>query len=154
MIISIVGARKYKDEQSVRDFVKGLPDRSVIVTGSCKGPCTWAASEAKVRGLQTIIFSPDLTNVHGKFEVAKRYYENNRRLVQACETLHAFISKEGGFTGGTKFEVEYALQIGTEAGLHWEGSICQSVCQYTFPFIHSRKRFFTAWQRFFVETFA
>lgn len=154
MFIGIVGARKYKDKQSVIDFVNELPTDSVIVTGSCKGPCRWAAFEAKARGLRTMIFSPDLKNVHGRFEVAKRYYEKNRQLVQACDILHAFISKEGGFIGGTRFEVEYALQIGMRVGLHWEGSICQSVCQHTFPFIHSGKRLFTAWQKFFVETFA
>ena len=154
MFIGIVGARKYKDRQTVIEFVKRLPADSVIITGSCKGPCRWAASEAKSRGLRPIIFSPDLNNVHGKFEVAKRYYEKNRQLVQACNVLHAFISKEGGFTGGTRFEVEYALKIGTEVGLHWEGSICQSVCQNAFQFSHSGKRLFTSWQRFFVETFA
>lgn len=154
MIIGIVGARKYKDKQSVIDFVKELPHDSVIVTGSCKGPCKWAACEAEARGLLTMIFSPDLNNVHGRFEVAKRYYEKNRQLVQACDILHAFISKEGGFTGGTRFEVEFALQIGLEVGLHWEGSIYQTVYQRTFSFIHSGKTFFTAWKSFFVETFA
>ena len=68
--------------------------------------------------------------------------------------LHAFISRAGGFTGGTKFEVEYALQLGMRVDMHWELSICQSVCQFTFPFIRSGKRFFTAWEDFFVETFA
>ena len=119
MFIGIVGARKYKDEQSVIDFVKGLPDDSVIVTGSCKGPCRWAACEAKARGLRTVIFSPNLENVHGRFEVAKRYYANNRQLIQACDVLHAFISEEGGFKGGTKFEVEYALTLGMAVRLHW-----------------------------------
>lgn len=153
MFIGIVGARKYKDKQSVIDFVKELPVDSVIITGSCRGPCRWAACEAKARDLRTVIFSPNLENVHGRFEVAKRYYENNRQLIQACDILHAFISKEGGFTGGTKFEVEYALKLGMDINLHWERSICQSVCQYTFAFMRPQRKFFRDWKAFFQDTF-
>ena len=63
--IGIVGARKYKDRQSVIDFVNELPVDSIVVTGSCRGVCTWAGSAAKARGLQVKIFSPDLNNVQG-----------------------------------------------------------------------------------------
>jgi len=153
MFIGIVGARKYKDRQSVIDLVKGFPTDTVVITGSCKGPCTWAAEEAKARGLRIKAFSPNLENVHGRFDVAKRYYKNNRKLIQASDVVHAFISKEGGFTGGTKFEVEYALKLGMEVSLHWERSVCQNVCQYTFPFIRPEAEFFSDWKAFFQDTF-
>ena len=120
MTTGIIGARKYRDRQSVIDLVRTLPSNLVIITSSCRGVCTWTATEAKARGLQVIVFSPDLQGVDSKFEVAKRYYERNRKLIEACKVVHAFISKEGGFTGGTKFEVEYARRLGKPVELHWE----------------------------------
>ena len=101
MTIGIIGARKYRDRQSVIDLVRTLPSNLVIVTSSCRGVCTWTASEAKARGLRVIVFSPDLQGLRSKFEVAKRYYERNRKLIEACNVVHAFISKEGGLSGGT-----------------------------------------------------
>jgi hypothetical protein len=128
--IGIVGARKYKNRQSVIDFVNELPVDVVVVTGSCRGVCTWAGSAAKARGLQVKIFSPDLNNACGKYEIVERYYDRNRQLISACDVVHAFISIEGGLTGGTKFEVEYAKSLGKDVFLHWENSNTERLCPY------------------------
>jgi hypothetical protein len=153
MFIGILGARKYRDRQSVVDFVTALPADTVIVTSSCRGVCTWAASEATARGLRVIVFSPDLQGVRSKFEVAQRYYERNRKLVEACDVVHAFISQEGGFTGGTKFEVEYARRLGKPVELHWENGISQRTHQYSLSLREPGKPFFSAWEDFFVRNF-
>ncbi len=149
--IGIVGARKYKDRQSVIDFVNELPVDSIVVTGSCRGVCTWAGSAARARGLQVKIFSPDLNNVQVKFEIVKRYYQRNRQLISACDVVHAFISSEGGFTGGTKYEVEYAKHLGKDVFLHWENSITERISQQmSLPF--SNKDLSTGWMNFFLYT--
>jgi hypothetical protein len=153
MTIGIIGARKYRDRQSVIDLVRTLPSDLVIVTSSCRGVCTWTATEAKARGLQVIVFSPDLQGVDSKFEVAKRYYERNRKLIEACDVVHAFISKEG-LTGGTKFEVEYARRLGKPVELHWENGISERIYQYSLSLTQHGKPFFCAWEDFFVKTFA
>ena len=149
--IGIVGARKYKDRQSVIDFVNELPVDSIVVTGSCRGVCTWAGSAAKDRGLKVRIFSPDLNDAQGKYEIVERYYDRNRQLISACDVVHAFISHEGGLTGGTKYEVEYAKNLGKPVFLHWENSITERVSQQkSLPF--SNKDLSTGWMNFFLHT--
>ena len=150
--VGVVGARKYKDKQSITDFVNGLPVDSIVVTGSCKGVCTWAGSAAKARGLQVKIFSPNLNNVRGKFEIVQRYYQRNRQLISACNVIHAFISKEAGFTGGTKFEVKYAKSLGKMVFLHWENSIVERVYQKSLPFSNHAKELSSGWMNFFLHT--
>ena len=59
--------------------------------------------------MEVIVYMPDLTNIRAWFEVPKRYYQRNKEMVEACGLLHAFISKEDGFIGGTRFEIEYAV---------------------------------------------
>jgi len=150
--VGIVGARKFKDRKSVIDFVNGLPVDSIVFTSSCKGVCTWAGSAAKERGLQVKIYSPNLNNARGKCEVVQRYYQRNRQLISACDVVHAFISKEAGFTGGTKYEVKYAKLLGKDVFLHWENSIVERVYQKSLPFSNHAKELSSGWMNFFLHT--
>ena len=149
MNIGIVGARKYKARQSVVDLVSSLPADSIIVTSGCKGVCTWAKKEAEKRNMKALVYAPDLQNIRARFEIPKRYYQRNRELIQACDIVNAFISQEDGFTGGTKFEVEYAVKLGRPVQLHWENGIFQTLYQYPFPSMETQYSFFLAWQEFF-----
>jgi len=151
--IGIIGARKYRDRQSVIDLVNTIPADSAIVTSSCRGVCMWAGEAAKSRGLAVKIFSPDLTQVRDRIEMVERYYERNRQLIAACDIVHAFISQEAGLTGGTKFEVQYAKRLGKEVFLHWENSIVQRISQKQkgLPFGQSEKNFAGGWLKFFSE---
>jgi hypothetical protein len=150
--VGIVGARKFKDRKSVIDLVNGLPVDSIVVTGSCRGVCTWAGSAAKLRGLQVKIYSPNLNNARCKYEIVQRYYQRNRQLISACDVVHAFISKEAGFTGGTKFEVEYAKSLRKMVFLHWENSIVERVYQKSLPFSNQTKELSSGWMNFFLNT--
>jgi hypothetical protein len=152
MNIGIVGARKYQDRQSVIDLVNSLPPDSVIVTSGCAGVCTWVKETAEKRGVEVILFAPDLSNIRAWFEVPKRYYQRNKELVEACDFLHAFISQEDGFVGGTKFEVEYALKLKKPVQLHWGNGISEIFYQYFLPFMEKEHSFFLAWQEFFCKT--
>ncbi len=152
MKIGIVGARKYQDRQSVIDLVNSLPGQTVIITSSCKGVCTWTREAAEEKGLEVIVYTPDLTNIRAWFEVPKRYYQRNKEMVEACDMLHAFISKEDGFIGGTKFEVEYARSLNISVMVHWESGNFQWIYQYSFPFIEQKQEFFLSWQDFFRKT--
>ena len=152
MKIGIVGARKYQDKQSVIYLVNSLPAEAVIITSSCKGVCTWVREEVEKRRMKVILFSPDLSNIRAWFEVPKRYYQRNKELVETCDLLHAFISQEDGFTGGTRFEIEYALKIGIPVQVHWEYGVSHIVYQYAFSFIETRQELFLSWQEFFRTT--
>ena len=152
MKIGIVGARKYQDRQSVIDLVNSLPFESVIITSGCRGVCTWVKEESEKRRMEVILFTPDLSNIRAWFEVPKRYYKRNKELVEECDLLHAFLSQEDGYTGGTRFEVEYALKRGIPVQVHWEYGLSQILYQYTFSFIETRQELFLSWQEFFHTT--
>ena len=152
MNIGIVGARKYKDKSPVVELVNSLPADSVIVTSGCAGVCTWVREEAEKRNMEVVVYSPDLQNIRAWFEVAKRYYQRNKELVEACDFLYAFVSQEDGFAGGTRFEVKYALKLKKPVQLHWENGISETFYQYPLPFIEPQHTFFFAWQEFFCKT--
>jgi hypothetical protein len=152
--IGIIGARKYKDRQSVIDLVDTLPSDCEVITSSCKGVCAWAIEAAKARGLAVKIFSPDLTDIRNRIDMVERYYQRNRELVAACDIVHAFISKENGLSGGTKYEVRYARGMGKKMILHWEKGDIQRIDQRTLPFGGKEMVFAAAWMKFFSDTLA
>ena len=152
--IGIIGARKYKDRQSVIELVETLSSDCVVVTSSCRGVCTWAGEAAKDIGLEVEIFAPDLTNIRDHFDMVERYYERNRQLISACEIVHAFISRKGGLTGGTRYEVRYAKSLGKDLFLHWENSTVQRISQQVLPFGNKERGFSANWMNFFSETLA
>jgi hypothetical protein len=149
MKIGIVGARKYQDRQSVLDLVMSLPAEATVITSSCKGVCTWVKEVAEGRGIKVSVFSPDLSNIRAWFDIPKRYYQRNKEMVEACDLLHAFISAEDGFIGGTRFEVEYAVSLGIPVQVHRENGLSQWIFQYCFPFLDEKWDFFLAWEKFF-----
>lgn len=152
--VGIIGARKYRDRQSVIDLVESLPREAVVVTSSCRGVCTWAAEAAKNIGLEILIFAPDLTGICSRHEMVERYYHRNRQLIAACEIVHAFISLEAGLTGGTRYEVRYARSLGKELILHWEGGKIQRIQRQASLFDPAGSDFSTGWMSFFSETLA
>ena len=149
MNIGIVGARKYRGKQSVLDLVMSLPAEATVITSSCRGVCTWTKEAAEERGMKVIVFTPDLSNIRAWFDIPKRYYQRNKEMVEACDLVHAFISAEDGFVGGTRFEVDYAVSIGIPVQVHRENGLSQWLFQYSFPFLEEKKDFFLAWEGFF-----
>lgn len=152
--VGIIGARKYGDRQSVEYLIEYLPADSVIVTSSCRGVCTWTIEAAEERGMDVMVYSPDLSNIRSKFEVADRYYRRNRELIERCDLVHAFVSEEDGCTGGTGFEIEYASRLGRPVELHWENGPSEMLYQLVFPLQGTDQGFCFAWQDFFTVTFA
>ena len=149
MNIGIVGARKYQDKQTVIDLVMSLPADATIITSSCKGVCTWVKESAEKRGMMVIIFAPDLSNIRAWFDIPKRYYQRNKEMVETCDLLHAFISAEDGFIGGTRFEVEYAASIVIPVQVHYEKGNSEWIFQYSLAFSEGKQVFFLEWERFF-----
>ena len=149
MKIGVVGARKYRDKESVIDLVNSIPADNQLITSGCKGVCTWVQEAAEERGMEVILFEPDLSGIRAHFEVPKRYYQRNKELVEACDILHAFISAKDGYTGGTKFEIEYAMKLGIPVQVHWENGISQWIYQCFLPFFEQKQPFLLAWEEFF-----
>lgn len=152
--VGIVGARKYKRKIKVKKLVLSLPEDSIIVTSKCSGVCSWSKVFAKARGLEVLIYAPDLTNIRSHFDVAERYYKRNRELVERCDLIHAFLSAADGYQGGTRFEIEYAIKIGVPVKVHYETGKSEIFQQFKIPFKREERLFFPRWESFFVETFA
>lgn len=150
-LVGIIGARKYMDRQSVIYLVHSLPLGTVVITSSCRGVCTWASQAAKADGLEVHIFFPDICGIQSRPDMVKRYYRRNRQMVAACDIVHAFISSEGGLTGGTKYEVQYAKRLGKEIVLHWEDGKTQRIQQQVPLFVAQEQEYSAGWMNFFTE---
>jgi hypothetical protein len=92
---------------------------------------------------------PNLKNIRACFEVLKRYYQRNKKLAEAYDLLHAFLSAEDGYTGGTRFEIEYVVSLNISVVIHQEKGISRWMYQHYFPFIEQKQEFFLSWQDFF-----
>jgi hypothetical protein len=134
--------------------VETLPADCVVVTSSCRGVCTWAGQAAKAIGLEVRIFAPNLTDIRDRFDMVERYYHRNRQLISACDIVHAFISREAGLTGGTRYEVRYAKSMGKESILHWEGGKVQRMQKQAPLFDPPESEFSAGWMKFFSGTLA
>lgn len=147
--IGIVGARKYRDRLSVERLVATIPAGSLIVTSGCIGVCQWTREAAARRGIETIIYAPDLSNIRSNFDIPKRYHARNRELIERCDFVHAFLSSEGGYTGGTRFEIEYAAKLRIPVRVHYEQGSSQLIWQQSLPF--DDDHFTAGWQEFFAS---
>ncbi len=152
--IGIVGARKFKDKKAVEELVASLPLESIIVTSGCDGVCTWAQEKAKENNLEMLVYAPDFSNIRSRFDIPKRYYQRNRELIEKCDLVHAFISSEGGYTGGTRFEIEYAIKIKIPVKIHYENGTEETTYQRQLPFQFENNLSKAAWQDFFSEAVA
>jgi hypothetical protein len=85
-------------------------------------------------------------------EICWRYYQSDKELVEVCGLLHAFLSAEDGFTGGTRFEIEYAVSLNIPLQVHWKNGISQWIYQRSFPFFERKQDLFLSWQDFFHKT--
>jgi nucleoside 2-deoxyribosyltransferase len=99
--------------------------------------------------MKVIVFAPDLENIRAWFDVPKRYYQRNKKMVDACDLLHAFISAEDGFIGGTRFEVEYAVSLGIPTQVHRENGNSAWIFQYSSQFYEQKQTFLLSWEEFF-----
>ena len=108
--IAIVGSRSRLDRQAVEGLVSSLPAESVVVSGGADGPDTWAEAAARSRGMETLVFRPDLSGVSTKFDVTKRYHARNQQIVDAADEVYAFIASSR--KGGTEDTIKRARRRG------------------------------------------
>ena len=102
--------------------------------------------------MEVIVFEPDLSNIRANFEIPKRYYARNKQMIRTCDIVHAFISREDGYTGGTRFEIEYAIKMGIPVRIHWEQGFSKWIYQQILPFTDGKDSFLLSWQSFFIKT--
>jgi predicted Rossmann fold nucleotide-binding protein DprA/Smf involved in DNA uptake len=105
--VAIVGSRRFSDPARVTDYVKSLPPRASIITGSASGVDAAATKAARDKGVPVQVIPASFEELADGSKSAAR----NQRLVDACDVLVAFWD---GSSKGTRATVERALDSGKE----------------------------------------
>ena len=111
--VGIVGSRRRKDADAVFRLVESLPKNSVVVSGGCWGPDTWATNWAKKLELPYMEYLPDLPSSGSpRWDYTKAYHARNRKLAENVDILYAFVSSDR--KGGTENTIKHANDLGVE----------------------------------------
>jgi predicted Rossmann fold nucleotide-binding protein DprA/Smf involved in DNA uptake len=105
--VAIVGSRHYPDPGRVTDYVKSLPARASIITGSASGVDAAATKAGRERGIPVNVMPASFEELAD----ASRSAARNQRLVDACDVLVAFWD---GTSRGTRTTIDRALDSGKE----------------------------------------
>ena len=107
MRVAIVGSRHFLDLARVGEYVKALPPRASIITGSASGVDASATKAARETGIPVQVMPASFDEVADATKSTAR----NQRLVDSCDVLVAFWD---GSSKGTRTTVERALDSGKE----------------------------------------
>ena len=107
MKVAIVGSRHFTEPARVADYVKSLPSKASIITGSASGVDAAATKAARDKGVPVHVIPASFEELADASKAAAR----NQRLVDACDVLVAFWD---GSSKGTRATVERALDSGKE----------------------------------------
>lgn len=100
MKVAIVGSRDFKDLDLVREYVKALPEGTMVISGGARGVDSVAEETAKSVRLTTLVF-PANWKEHGK----SAGYIRNAFIVNAADRVVAFWD---GKSKGTLHSMELA----------------------------------------------
>ncbi len=116
MRVAIVGSRRRDCKDEVEKLVlylhKNRGDDLIIVSGGCKGVDTWAEEYAKIFGIKTEIYLPNLDNILNKIDMIRRYYARNRLIVENSAVIYAFVADDR--KGGTENTIWWADKLGKQ----------------------------------------
>lgn len=107
--IAIVGSRKRTDKHNVITLVDSLPSDVCILSGGCRGVDSWAIERAKARGLQTLVFRPEVRNIKEEWEIIRRFYARNQRIAAVADIIYAFVATNR--KGGTENTIKWAKRL-------------------------------------------
>jgi len=105
--VAIVGSRRFSEPARVAEYVKSLPARASIITGSASGVDAAATRAARAKGIPVQVLPASFDELADPTKSAAR----NQRLVDACDVLVAFWD---GASKGTRATVDRALDSGKE----------------------------------------
>lgn len=114
-MIGVVGGMKF-DEEAVGEFLRGLPKKSIIVTGEGKGLEKWLQQNVEKLGHNVMVPSlrPDLYDSDGTVPEGKRSYPeaSTRMMMLARLDQVVAVGKAGqARREGKKLEQAKAMQV-------------------------------------------
>ncbi|MBM3309311.1 MAG: DUF2493 domain-containing protein, partial [Candidatus Altiarchaeales archaeon] len=121
--VAVVGSRNYADKQRVVDFVNGLKEGTIVVSGGALGVDTWAVETAKARGLETIVIQPEFKQAGGPYK-PEDYFRRNDRIVDESVFVAAFWD---GKSKGTRYTMERARKQGKLVSEKWINKVIDRV---------------------------
>lgn len=101
--VAIVGSRGFHKLRDVADYVNGLPQEVIIVSGGAAGVDSTAERTAREREMKVLIFRPNWKEF-GRAAGPMR----NREIVQSSEAVVAFWD---GKSLGTRNTIELAKRM-------------------------------------------
>ena len=107
MRVAIVGSRHFPELERVVEYIRSLPARASIITGSASGVDAAATKAAREKGIPVQVIPASFDELADASKSAAR----NQRLVDACDVLVAYWD---GASKGTRTTVERALDSGKE----------------------------------------
>lgn len=114
MKVAIVGSRGYPLLGKVREYVNGLADGSVVVSGGAKGVDETAVRVARARGLRATEYPvdkvglPEFGTPEGKAEFRRRAFARNEQIVQAADLVVVFWDEA---SAGTRNSMFHAVRL-------------------------------------------
>lgn len=106
MKIAIVGSRDFPNLDDVREYIRRLPEGTVIVSGGARGVDAVAEETAKECGFQTMIFPADWKTFH-----KSAGFRRNVDIVTAADKVVAFWN---GRSNGTRHSISLAKEQGKQ----------------------------------------
>lgn len=106
MKVAIVGSRNYSTLERVYEYVNGLPDGTIVISGGARGVDRAAEDAARSRGLKVISFRPDWKK-YGK----SAGFIRNKTIVDAADRVVAFWDLT---SKGTRNSIERAKVAGKD----------------------------------------
>jgi hypothetical protein len=110
MRVGVVGSRRRTDREAIEACIAEPAPETVVITGGARGPDEWAEQAARARGLEVIVYQPDLNGVRTRWQATERFYARNQRLVDDSDSVIAFAAPDR--TGGTEDAIRRATRAG------------------------------------------
>ena len=111
--VGVVGSRRRKDSDAVFRLVESLPKNSIVVSGGCWGPDTWAVDRAKQLNVPYEEYLPEMPPYgSSRWDYTKAYYARNRKLAESVDVLYAFVASDR--KGGTENTIRHAENFDVE----------------------------------------
>lgn len=105
--VAIVGSRNYPNREQVVDFVRQLPEETIVVSGGAAGVDTWAEQAARRRGLGVLVFCV-AEGQPNRWSFREAAFLRNARIVAESDRVVAFWD---GRSSGTHNSIQQAARM-------------------------------------------